>query len=170
MIMFLKTTQKYFSMRNKFSVVDENDRQFYFAQSYFKIRQNCSLYTLEGSLVYELECKIFSLFGKYFIKDVCGNVVGLFSGRIHKPFVQKWRLDLGDKKYILRTGGLRCKVFAADENWKYDSKTDFVGKIYKRWARLRDTYEFDFDETRIMADAATLCMLWMDCRFHGEHH
>ena len=168
--MFLKTTQKYFSMRNKFSIVDQNDTQFYFAQSYFKIRQNCSLYTLEGALVYELECKILSLFGKYFIKDIRGDVIGMFSGKFHKPFIQKWRLEIGDKKYILRTGGFNCKVFSATDNWKYNSKTDLVGVIHKRLARIRDTYEFDFDETRLPLDLATLCMLWMDCRFHGEHH
>ena len=56
--MFLKTTQKFFSVRNKFSIVNINDDQLFFAQEHFKVRQNCTLYNMDSSVIYELECKI----------------------------------------------------------------------------------------------------------------
>ena len=168
--MFLKTTQKFFSVRNKFSIVNINDDQLFFALERFKVRQNCTLYNMDGSVIYELECKILSIYGKYFIKDYKGNVVGTITGKFHKPFVQKWFLEINDSKFVLRSGGLHCKIFRAGENWKFDSKTDQIGYITKRIGNVKDTYEIEFDEKRLSEKHAALCMIWMDCRFHGEHH
>lgn len=168
--MQLKTTQKYFSIMDKFSIVDSNDRQLFFAQSHFKFRQNCTLYNLDGSMILELECKIISVFGKYFIKNIMGEVVGTMTGVIHKPFIQKWKLEVYGQRYILRSGGLHCKVFEADEKWKYKDKSNCIAKITKRIAKIRDTYEIDFDDSRMSVQIASICMIWMDCRFHAEHH
>lgn len=168
--MYLKTTQKYFAIRDKFSIVNANDVEVFFAESFFKFRQNCSLYTINGALVYELEAKIASIFGRYYIKDATGNPVGVLQGKAHKPFVQKWRLELGGKKYLLRSGGYHTKIFAVDDKWKYNKKTDKVGMIKKKISKIRDTYEIDFDENRLNVSCAAICMIWMDCRFHSNQH
>lgn len=168
--MFLKTTQKYLAIRNKFSIVNDRDIEVFFAESFFKVRQNCSLFNLDGSLVWSLEAKIISLFGEYFIKDASGRQIGRLKGKFHRPFVQKWRLELGGKQYVLRSGGYHTKIFEANESFKYDKKNDKVGMIVKRVSKIRDTYEINFDENRLSVAMATLCMIWMDCRFHSNQH
>lgn len=168
--MYLKTTQKYLAIKNKFSIVNEHNNEVYFAESFFKFRQNCSMFYPDGSLVYTLEAKFISLFGEYFIKDSTDNVVGCLKGRFHKPFVQKWRMELDGKRYVIRSGGYHTKIFQADNNWKFNKNADKVGTIVKKISKIRDTYEINFDENRLNMTLASICMIWMDCRFHSNHH
>lgn len=168
--MFLKTIQKYLAIKNKFSIVNESNTEVFFAESFFKFRQNCSLFGLDGSLIYSLEAKLFSIFGKYFLIDASGNQEGILSGHFHKPFIQKWTLELGEKRYVLRSGGYHTKIFQANDKWKYNKKSDKVGVITKRISKIRDTYEIEFDENRLSVLMASICTIWMDCRFHSTHH
>lgn len=167
--MYLKTTQKYFAIRNKFSIVNDKEEQIIFAENHFKLRRNCTAYLPSGSFLFELQNKTFSWFGKFFIKDELGNEIGELYGRPHKPFIQKWYLDYEGKKYILRSGGYHCKIYNCNDNWKYDKVVDLIGTISKQ-VKIRDTYEIDFEEDRLSVYIAGLCMLWMDCHFHYNQH
>ena len=168
--MQLKISQRFFSIGDKFNIVDQNDQPAFLArEALFRFRSNCTLYYLDGRELYTLEYKFLSPFGGCFIRTFDSDV-GMMDGRFHKPFVQKWRFELEGKKYILRSGGYKCKIFEADANWKYVDKSNPIAIIKKKVLKLADTYIVEFDEATLPRHMAALMGLWMDSRFHKDQH
>lgn len=165
--MQLKISQKFFSIGDRFNIVDQNDQPAFLAkESLLRFRSNCSLYNLDGSELYTIEFKLLSLFGGCFIRTHEVDV-GIMDGKFHKPFVQKWHFELEGRRYIIRTGGYKCKIFEADDNWKYIDKKTPIALIQKKFFKIADTYIVDFDENTLPRHMAALIGLWMDVRFHN---
>lgn len=172
--MILQLQQKYFTIGgDKFNITDQNGAPVFQAREFFfRLRGNAHLYDLQGREICFMEAKLLSIFGQYnlFTDEVSRAPIGVFKGRFYPvPFVKKWRLDYLGNRFIVKCGPVNCKVFPADEEWKFDKEKQ-VGHIRKRLLKIRDTYEMNFDENILPPHIAAAITLWFDTAFHNNQH
>ena len=172
-IMILQLQQKFFTIGgDKFAITDESGKAvFQASEKFFKLRANAHLYDLTGKELCYLEAK-FSFLGHFdFLTNEMDRLpLGSMHGTFFPvPFLKKWRLEHMGKKFIVMCGPINCKVYPADENWKYDKKT-LAGHIHKKLFKIRDTYKLDFDEKVLPPEIAALVTLWIDMINHNDEH
>lgn len=171
--MILQLQQKFFTIGgDKFAITDQNGKAvFYASEKLFKLRANAHLYDLTGMEVCFLEAQ-FSFLGKFnFLTNEMDRMpLGHMDGTFFPvPFMKKWRMEYSGKRYVVMCGPFNCKIYPADENFKYDKKV-MAGHIKKSFFKVRDTYKLDFDENVLPPQIAALITLWMDMTTHNDQH
>lgn len=172
----LKIVQKYFSLKEKFKIFDEEDNVIFQAQNtIFKFWRNTTLYDATGAQpICTLRAKFSLFFSKFRIIDGDYNgdkEIGAIKERFHllKGF-RKARVTVeGAPNIFFKCGPIHLKAYACDENWKKD-KSKVVIAMKKKLSKIRDTYIVEYDDTLVPASLAAIVGVWYDMLNHQENH
>ncbi len=168
--MYLKITQKYWSIGDKFALTDENDRQVFFAQEkVFKLLSNFDLYNLSGALLYHMEAKLKFLLSYFVIMDSAGNEIGYIREKAHWPGYRRAMMKVGNTDIKIKGGPIHMKAMIKDANGKWDKKHPIV-KSTKKMFRVRDIYVAEIDEKMIDPAVGALVAIWYDKIRYGNKH
>lgn len=166
--MQLIINQQLFAVGNKFQIANENKQPVYMAsEKFLTFTQQCDLYTLSNELIYHIQRRYFRIFGRFDLNDGNKeNIYGTITGRIHWPFVRRFRLTSDKGNFYIKMSWLHLKAFNVDENLKISDKEPIL-KIVKK-IRIRDIYHIDFDETKIPPEIAAAIGLCFDMVYHSK--
>ncbi len=171
--MFLQISQKYFSIGDKFRIVDENDQPKFLAQErLFRLRRNAHLFSLNNMEICRMEARIFRIL-PYYDLLTGDNIVGFIKRRFELiPFVNVWYMEYNGAHYALRSAGYHCKICPAEvvgKKFKHNRKEP-IATVGKKVMKVRDTYVVEFDEKILDPAIAALVGLWMDTTYHKKQH
>jgi uncharacterized protein YxjI len=160
--------QQLFALGNKFQITDgDNQPVFAAREEFMTFTQQCDLYTLAGQLIYHIQRRYFRIFGRYDLNDGNKeNVLGMLRGRIHWPFVRRFRLTTEEGNFYVKTAWMHVRAFTVDENFKINDKEPVL-KIVKK-VRIRDVYKIDYDETKMSPKIAAVIGLCFDMLYHSK--
>lgn len=169
--MYLKISQKYFSIGDKFNLVDENDNaRFLASEKIFTLRKNAHLYSLDGMEICRFQSRILRVLPYYDLFQG-ETVIGFIKRRFEMiPFVNVWNMEFNGKQYALRSAGYNCKICPAEgKKFKHDRKNP-IATVSKKLIKIKDTYVVDFDPNVLDPTVAAVIGLWMDAAYHKDQH
>ena len=169
--MKLRIRQTYFKLGEEFNITDEANRPLFYARGkFFSIRGELAFSNANGQLIYRLVGRFMHIFSWFDILDERENVIGAIDERMHMPFMRRGIILMnGEKKIKIKCGPVHLKALMKDENGKWDKKNP-VCRAKKKIMRIADTYELEFDQTRIDPAMAALVGIWYDRVKHGKQH
>ncbi len=130
--------QKVFSLRDKFRIMDESQRELYAVEGkFFSISNKLQLLNMNGSQVLNANKKIFSIMAKYFINDPHGELLAEVSRKfsIRPKFIVK----VQDEELQVE-GSLFAHSFGVFRNGNE------VASISKKLISWGDTYEINIQD------------------------
>lgn len=131
--------QKVMSLREKFTIKNEEERDVYFVQgSFMKIPKTFSISNMDGKEVALIKKKPFTLFLPKFYVEVEGQRI----------MTIKKELTFVKSRYTIDAHGIEVKGNWIDMNFEIIQKGTVVGQVSKAWFSWGDSYKVDiFDES-----------------------
>lgn len=168
--MYLKITQKYWTIGDKFALQDEYDRSIFFAQEQlFKLLSKIDLFNTGGMLLYHMEARLTFALSHFVIMDPSLREIGYIKEKLHWPGFRKARMQVGNTEIKIKGGPIHMKAMIKDKNGKWDKKHPIV-KSTKKMFRIRDIYSAEIDERMIDPAIGALVAIWYDKIRYGHKH
>ena len=168
--MYLKITQKYWTIGDKFALKDENDCDvFYAKEQLFKLLSKFDLYDLHETVLYHMEAKLKFFLSYFVITSGTGFEIGFIKEKVHWPGFRRASMKVGDIDIKIKGGPIHMKAMKKDANGKWDKKHPVV-KSTKKLFRIRDIYAAEIDERMIDPAVGALVAIWYDKVRYGHKH
>ena len=168
--MFLKIRQKYWTLKDKFALTDENGYNVFWASSQLlKLRSNLDLYNLDGMLLYHMEARFNHMFSYYVINNSAGQQIGYIDELIHWPGFRRAKMKLGDITLKIKGGPIHMKTMLKNEKGKWDKKNPAVYSAKKLFV-ISDVYKVEINERLIDPSIGAIVALWYDKVRYGHKH
>ena len=152
--------QKYFSMRDRYTVTDESGRGWYQVEGkFFSIGKKLHMYDMSGQEIYFIKQRLFRWFPTF------DFMVG--EGRVARV---RGKFSIFRKRLVLMTNQGDYKIRGSVLSWDFDISRDdrMAAHISKHILKIQDTYTLDVadgENTALMVATA----LVMDTIFHRHH-
>lgn len=168
--MYIKISQKYWTLGQEFALTDENDRAIFRASNkILKLRANLNLLTLGDELLYHMEARFMHFFSYFVISDKEGKEVGFIDEKFHMPGFRRAKMKIGDTEIKIKGGPIHMKAITKDKNGKWDKKHPVVSSA-KKMFRIKDTYVAQIDDERLEPALGAVVALWYDMIRYGNQH
>lgn len=123
--------QKVFSIGEKFTVMDEQQKPRYFVEgSFMKIPKSFAIYDERQQQIGEVTKKVFSLLPKFFV-EVHGE----------EAIVLEKEFTLFKARYSIHAQGIEIQGNWWDMDFVVNRQGRQIAEIHKRWISWGDTYE-----------------------------
>jgi uncharacterized protein YxjI len=160
--------ERIFSIRADFWIEDEDgNRVFVVDGKALSLRETFELKDAYGNLLIVIRKKFFALRDTMEIENGSG-IIATVRPAFFSPIKHRYEIDLA--------GGARLEAVGsfADKDWELKDGHHVVGRISRRWFRIRDTYgvevEPGVDDALIIAIAICIDRIYEDEKREREHH
>lgn len=160
--------ERIFSLRADFWIEDEDgNRVFVIDGRALSLRETFELRDAYGNLLIVIRKKIFAMRDTMEIENANGPVATVRPA-FFSPIKHRYEIDLA--------GGVRLEAVGdfADKDWEIKDGHRVIGRISRRWFRIRDTYgvevEQGVDDPLILAIAICIDRIYEDEKRDREHH
>jgi uncharacterized protein YxjI len=160
--------ERIFSLRADFWIEDEDgNRVFVVDGRALSLRETFELRDAYGNLLIVIRKKIFAMRDTMEIENANGPVATVRPA-FFSPVKHRYEIDLA--------GGVRLEAVGnfADKDWEIKDGHRVIGRISRRWFRIRDTYgvevEQGVDDPLILAIAICIDRIYEDEKRDREHH
>jgi uncharacterized protein YxjI len=160
--------ERIFSLRADFWIEDQDgNRVFVVDGRALSLRETFELRDAYGNLLIVIRKRLFSIRDTMEIENGSG-VVATVRPAFFSPIKHRYEIDLA--------GGARLEAVGsfADKDWELTDGQQVVGRISRRWFRIRDTYgvevEPGMDDALIIAIAICIDRIYEDEKREREHH
>lgn len=143
--MKLYMKQKVFSLRDKFWIKDESEKDKYYVEGQISFGKKLHIYDDQKREIALIQEKLAALFGKYEV-SVGGTLVATVKG---KPSLLKTKLNIEELGWLVEG------TMTAHEFGVFDREGRELARVSKAWVSWGDSYEIDIadekDEVLILA-------------------
>jgi uncharacterized protein YxjI len=160
--------ERIFSIRADFWIEDEDgNRVFVVDGKALSLRETFELKDAYGNLLIVIRKKIFSMRDTMEIENGSG-VIATVRPAFFSPLKHRYEIDLA--------GGTRLEAVGnfTDKDWELKDGHHVIGRISRRWFRIRDTYgvevEQGVDDALIIAIAICIDRIYEDEKRERDHH
>jgi uncharacterized protein YxjI len=160
--------ERIFSIRADFWIEDEDgNRVFVVDGRALSLRETFELKDAYGNLLIVIRKRFFSMRDTMEIENGNG-IVATVRPAFFSPIHHRYEIDLA--------GGARLEAVGsfADKDWELKDGGHVVGRISRRWFRIRDTYGVEVepggDDALIIAIAICIDRIYEDEKREREHH
>ena len=160
--------ERIFSIRADFWIEDEDgNRVFVVDGKALSLRETFELKDAYGNLLIVIRKKFFAMRDTMEIENGSG-IIATVRPAFFSPIKHRYEIDLA--------GGARLEAVGsfADKDWELKDGHQVVGRISRRWFRIRDTYgvevEPGVDDALIIAIAICIDRIYEDEKREREHH
>jgi uncharacterized protein YxjI len=160
--------ERIFSLRADFWIEDEDgNRVFVVDGRALSLRETFELKDAYGNLLIVIRKRFFAMRETMEIENGSG-VIATVRPAFFSPIKHRYEIDLA--------GGARLEAVGsfADKDWELRDGQQVVGRISRRWFRIRDTYgvevEPGVDDALIIAIAICIDRIYEDEKREREHH
>lgn len=168
--MYLKITQKYWTIGDKFTLKDEFDRDIFYArEQLFKLLSHIDLFDTNDAVIYHMEARFTFVLSRFVIMDPMHNEIGFIKEKVHWPGFRRAMMRVGDTDIKIKGGPIHMKAMIRGENGKWNKKEPVV-KSSKKLFRIRDIYAAEIDERMIDPAIGALVAIWYDKIRYGHKH
>lgn len=159
--------ERIFSLTADFWIEDENgNRDFYVDGRALSLRETFELKDASGALRALIRKKLFAMRDTMNIEGP-GGVIATVRPAFFSPLKHRYEIDLADGTRLEAVGDFR------DKDWELIGPGGVVGRVSRRWFRIRDTYGVEVapgeDDALIIAIAVCIDRIHEDEIREREH-
>jgi uncharacterized protein YxjI len=159
--------ERIFSLTNDFWIKDEaGNRAFYVDGRALSLRETFELRDAGGNLLIMIRKKFFAVRETMDIEDANG-VIATVKHALFSPLHHRYEIHLSDGSRLEAVGNFR------DKDWSISGEGGApVGRISRKWFRIRDTYGIEVapgaDDALVIAIAVCIDRIHEDEEHHDE--